>query len=263
MGNFPLRHLSVRVPWHDSGWKGVICQAPHLNGACVKLKGITDKKNDEQECKIAGRSLDDLEAQDLPPCVNERGSFMASFELEPIKRHALAHMNPDDYGHFQPTPQRYPAYSAGVVPFRWLMRDNLEDIARDLELDASLDREPELKYVSRWVHEAGDQTALLDGFAGHLREEDSLCLFYAKHVPFVEGTARVLIGAGRIKKIGKLSEYDRQGEGPRGMLWERPVQHSIRPKGEDGFLMPYAELLARAEEDPSLDLRALYRQGSG
>ncbi len=38
------------------------------------------------------------------------------------------------------------------------------------------------------------------------------------------------------------------------MLWERPIQHSIRPKGEDGFLMPYAELLARAKEDPSLDL---------
>lgn len=70
------------------------------------------------------------------------------------------------------------------------MRENLEDIARDLELDASLDREPELKYESRWVHEAGNQTALLDGFAGHLREEDSLCLFYAKHVPFVEGKAR-------------------------------------------------------------------------
>lgn len=254
MGNFPLRHLSIRVPWHDSGWKGVICQAPHLNGACVKLKGITDKKNDEQECKIAGRSLDDLPAQDLPPCVNERGSFMASFELEPVKRHALAHMNPDAYGHFQPTPQRYPAYSAGVVPFRWLMRENIVDIARDLELDASLDREPDLNYESRWVHEAGNQTALLDGFAGHLREEDSLCLFYAKHVPFVEGTARVLIGAGRVKQIGKLSEYDRNGAGPRGMLWERPVQHSIRPKGEDGFLMPYAELLAKAEEDPSLDL---------
>lgn len=254
MSNFPLRHLSVRVPWHDSGWKGVVCQAPHLNGACVKLKGITDKKNDEQECKIAGCSLDDLAAQDLPPCVNERGAFMAPFELEPIKRHALAHMNAADYGHFQPTPQRYPAYAVGVVPFRWLMREELEGIASNLELDASLDREPKLKYESRWVHEAGNQTALLDGFAGHLREGDSLCLFYAKHVPFVEGTARVLLGAGRIKKIGKLSEYDRKGEGARGMLWERPVQHSIRPKGEDGFLIPYVELLARAEEDPTLDL---------
>lgn len=254
MSIFPLRHLSVRVPWHDSGWKGVVCQAPNLNGACVKLKGIASSKNDESENKVAGRSLEDLVAQDLPPCVNERGSFMAPFELEPIKRHALAHMNPTDYGHFQPTPQRYPPYSAGIVPFRWLMRENLEDYARDLELDAALDREPELKYVSRWVHEAGNQTALLDGFAGHLREEDSLCLFYAKHVPFVEGTARVLIGAGRIKKIGTLREYKRKGEGPRGMLWERPVQHSIRPKGEDGFLMPYAELLARAEEDASLDI---------
>lgn len=254
MSKFPLRHLSVRVPWHDSGWAGVVCKAPQLNGACVKLKGIAGSKNDEQECKVAGKSLDNLAAEELPPCINERGSFMAPFELEPIKRHALAHMNPDDYGHFQPTPQRYPAYSVGIVPFRWLMRDNLEDLVRELEVDASLDREPELKYVSSWVHEAGNQTALLEGFVGHLREEDSLCLFYAKHVPFVEGTARVLIGAGRIKNIGKLSEYRRKGEGPRGMLWERPVQHSIRPNGEDGFLMPYTELLAKAEADPSLDL---------
>lgn len=254
MSKFPLRHLSVRVPWHDSGWAGVVCKAPQLNGACVKLKGIASSKNDEQECKIAGKSLDNLPAEELPPCINERGSFMAPFELEPIKRHALAHMNPDDYGHFQPTPQRYPAYSVGIVPFRWLMRDNLESLARELEVDASLDREPELKYESHWVHEAGNQTALLEGFAGHLREEDSLCLFYAKHVPFVEGTARVLIGAGRIKNIGKLSEYQRKGEGPRGMLWERPVQHSIRPNGEDGFLMPYTELLAKVEEDPTLDL---------
>lgn len=254
MSKFPLRHLSVRVPWHDSGWSGVVCKSPNLNGACVKLKGIAGSKNDEKECEIAGKSLDDLAPEDFPPCVNERGSFMAPFGLEPIKRHALAHMNPADYGHFRPTPQRYPAFSAGIVPFRWLMRENLEDLARDLELDAAIDREPELKYESRWVHEAGNQTALLDGFAGHLRESDSLMLFYAKHVPFVEGTARVLIGAGRIKKIGKLSEYRREGEGPSGMLWERPVQHSIRPDGDDGFLMPYAELLAKAEADPSLDL---------
>jgi Winged helix-turn-helix DNA-binding len=33
--------------------------------------------------------------------------------------------------------------------------------------------------------------------------------FYAKHVPFVEGTGRILIGAGRIKQIGKLTKYER------------------------------------------------------
>jgi len=28
MNNFPLRHLSVCVPWHDSGWAGTVCSAP-------------------------------------------------------------------------------------------------------------------------------------------------------------------------------------------------------------------------------------------
>ena len=106
---------------------------------------------------------------------------------------------------------------------------------------------------SQWVHEAQNQTALLEGFAAHLRNEDSLCLFYAKHVPFSEGTGRILVGAGRIKEIGPLTEYMRSGEGMRGMLWERPIQHSIRPKGQDGFLMPYSELLRLAEADPSID----------
>jgi hypothetical protein len=33
MNKFPLRHVSVRVPWHDAGWAGVVCSAPALNGA--------------------------------------------------------------------------------------------------------------------------------------------------------------------------------------------------------------------------------------
>jgi hypothetical protein len=104
------------------------------------------------------------------------------------------------------------------------------------------------------VHEARNQSALLDAFAGHLRRDDSLCLFYSKHVPFFEGTGRVLIGAGQVKAIGNLIEYDSEGIGPPGMVWERPIQHSIRPKGQDGFLMPYHEVLHLAEQDPALDL---------
>ena len=253
-GSYPLRHVSVRVPWHDAGWNGTVCSAPQLNGACAKLKGIAGSKNDAQEMAVAGRKLDEIPVEQWPACVNERGMFMAPMELDVIKRHALASQNPQNYGHFRPTPQRYPAYSAGIVPFRWLMRDNLDYYADTLDLDVDSEREPDLGYVSNWVHEAANQTALLDGFAGHLRENDSLSLFYAKHVPFVEGTGRILVGAGRIKQIGELSEYKREGVGPAGMVWERPMQHSIRPKGKDGFVMPYLEMLSRAQEDPSLDL---------
>ncbi|MGB5147003.1 MAG: AAA family ATPase [Porticoccaceae bacterium] len=252
--NYPLKHVSVRVPWHDSGWAGTVCKAPQLNGACAKLKRIAGSKNDVAEVGSATKRLDELDREQWPPCVDERATFMAPFELELVKRHALARSDSEHYGHFGPTPQRYPAYSAGIVPFRWMMRDSLEDLADGLEIDASLDREPDLGYQTSWIHEAQNQTELLDAFAGHLQPQASLTLFYAKHVPFVEGTGRVLIGAGRITSIGALTEYKREGEGPRGMLWERPIQHSIRPKATDGFLMPYVELLQRAEQDPDLDI---------
>lgn len=250
----PFRHLSIRVPWHDGGWGGSVCSAPHLNGACAKLNRIASAKNDDQEKLIAGRSLEELPREQWPCCVEERATFMAPFELEQIKRHALAKTNPKHYGHFQPTPQRYPAFSAGVVPYRWMMRQNL-DLYRDLyELDVDEGREPELGYRSEWVHEVENQQSLLNGFASHLRTNDSLCFFYAKYVPFVEGTGRILIGAGRVNELLPLKEYDRKGNGMKGMIWERPVQHSIRPKGKDGFLLPYYDLLKRKEEDSALDL---------
>jgi ATP-dependent exoDNAse (exonuclease V) alpha subunit len=251
---FPLRHLSVRVPWHDAGWAGVVCNAPQLNGACVKLKRIAGLKRDDIEQGIHGESLETLPAGQWPCCVEERATFMAPFEMEQTKRHALADKNPKHYGHFIPTTQRYPAYSAGIVPFRWMMRENMDGYRDLYELDVDDAREPDLGYTTSWIHEAANQNALLDGFANHLQTEESLCFFYAKHVPFVEGTGRILIGVGRIKGIGELKEYGRNGDGMRGMVWERPIQHSIRPTGKDGFLVPYYEILKRAEEDPSLDL---------
>ena len=59
----PFRHLSIRVPWHDGGWGGSVCSAPHLNGACAKLNRIASAKNDDQEKLIAGRSLEELAAR--------------------------------------------------------------------------------------------------------------------------------------------------------------------------------------------------------
>ena len=255
MNSYPLRHLSIRVPWHDSAWDGRICNKPHLNGACAKLTRIAEHKDEETERQVAGKKLNVLPIEQWPCCVHERAMFMAPFELVHDKRHALAIHNPTHYGHFLPTPQRYPAFSAGVVPFSWMMTENLEKRGEALALDVDSSREPDLGYHSSWVHEARNQTELLDAFANHLRQEDSLCLFYAKHVPFVEGTRRILVGAGRIKDIGRLAEFRRSDrELPRGMVWERPIQHSIRPNENDGFLFPYHQLLLKAAESPSIDL---------
>jgi hypothetical protein len=124
---YPLHHLSVRVPWHDAGWTGVVCRAPQLNGACAKLKRIAGAKKGEMEQHIAGKSLDEIPREQWPCCVDERATFMAPFEMSQIKRHALAEKSPQHYGHFKPTPQRYPAYSAGIVPFFWMMTKNIQE----------------------------------------------------------------------------------------------------------------------------------------
>jgi ATP-dependent exoDNAse (exonuclease V) alpha subunit len=134
------------------------------------------------------------------------------------------------------------------------MRENMNAYSDLYELEIDETREPDLGFDNDWVTEWQNQTVLMNGFANHLQKEESLCFFYAKHVPFVEGTGRILIGVGRIKVIGELKEYGRNGDGMRGMVWERPIQHSIRPAGKDGFLVPYYEILKRAEADPSLDM---------
>ena len=86
--DFPLRHLSIRVPWHDAGWAGVVCQSPQLNGACVKLKGIAAAEKDKEQT-VAGRCLDELPREQWPCCLDERSAFMAPFELELTKRHQM------------------------------------------------------------------------------------------------------------------------------------------------------------------------------
>lgn len=57
--------------------------------------------------------------------------------------------------------------------------------------------------------------------------------------------------------VGAAQEYayttkDLKGE-LRSMLWERMVQHSIRPDFKDGFLLPYHAAVAKAAEDPAYD----------
>ena len=34
------QHLSIRIPWKDNGYSGLICEQPCLNNACLRLKNI-------------------------------------------------------------------------------------------------------------------------------------------------------------------------------------------------------------------------------
>lgn len=56
------------------------------------------------------------------------------------------------------------------------------------------------------LQERSNQLALLDTFFGSLREQDSLCVFYAKRTPLSEQSRRVIVGVGRVTSIGEGTE---------------------------------------------------------
>src|SRR4051812_7475514 len=123
----PHQHMSIRVPWHDSGWQGTICEDPLGNSACLRLANIHLKRDDSDEIDRAGSSLEGVTSERLPPCVAERASFMAPFPItreveHPYKKSSKVH------AHYKATPLTLPAFSAGCVPFRWLLRENAAEI---------------------------------------------------------------------------------------------------------------------------------------
>ena len=259
----PLHHVTVRVPWHDAGWTGSVCTQPLDNTSCLILKGVSKARRDEIEVQHAGERFDRLASDARPPCVSERVSFMAPFRLPRMMTHPYAESCPDTHGHFAPTRFEQPPYSAACVPYQWLLREKVEGdtngeigLAQRLRLGWRPEREPDIRnrygkpVETAWVQERDNQLALLDTFFGALRPEESLCFFYAKRTPLSEQSRRVIVGVGRVLRIGEATEYATAENGPlRCVLWERNVVHSVRPGYADGFLFPYQEALALAAQD--------------
>ena len=122
----PFHHITIRVPWHDDGWTGNVCKHPLDNTSCLILPRIGEGRRDDVEVQHAAKRFDRLSSDALPPCVSERVSFMAPFPLVKIKTHPYADIYPETHGHFAPTRFEYPPYSAACMPFRWMLRENVE-----------------------------------------------------------------------------------------------------------------------------------------
>lgn len=260
----PLQHLSIRVPWHDNRWNGTVCQFPAANRLCRILKNIGENKDDDHEERIAGQRWAELEERQLPPCVSERGGFMAPFPLTVHRTHPYASWS-KAHTHFSPTPLRQSPYSAAVVPFGWTLREKAEqrvgefaihgyDPAREDRANALMGRRPD--NPTSWLQTKRNQRAVLDTFFGALQPEASLVFFYAKRTPLApEDTRRVIVGVGRVSGVGEPVEYRYHAEGElEAIVWDREVRHTIRPDMRDGFLLPYHELLEHWATQPELDL---------
>ena len=260
--SLPRRHLSVRVPWNDTGWTGVVCAAPSANHSCTVLPNVAENKDADQEELDAGRAWADLLADEataerrLPPCVSERGGFMRPkpFVMMRNHRYAQGRQPPRSHAHFAPTAHRMPGWSFEATPFEWVRRESAAVHAARWGIDYDFGLEethfPDLPRgpQNEWTQDYRNQLAMVDSFFSAIVKKESLVFAYVKDLPLVEDRepgARYLVGVGRVEDVGPVTEwaYSRAGR-LRSVMWERPVLHSIRPQMTDGFLLPYHALIA-------------------
>lgn len=254
-----LKHLSVRVPWHDNGWNGSVCNNPKANGACLVLKNCALNRDDEQEQSLAGQLLSNLTEKQYPVCIGERATFMAPFAINKTISHPYALSSPNSHGHLKATRLQFPAFAAAAVPYHWMLKENAKEKTAIYDLNYDDAKEPQLDWASgdNWVQEITNQKALLNCFFEHLQEETSLVFFYAKQVPFVEASGRVLAGVGKINKIIASEAYEGSNNRFGAAYWEHMILHSIRKDGRNGFLLPYHAAIEYQIETPSFDVAEL------
>lgn len=231
-----------------------MCKRPKENASCLALEQIREKRDDDTESEHAGEQFDKLSRDKRPPCFHERGSFMAPFSMTEEIEHPYSDSS-DLHENLNPYSLRHPPYSATAIPFRWMLQETGTEIARDLELDVREEREPDIDWMSTWFQEAHNQRELLETFHSAVEPGKSLCFFYAKQTPLTDDPRRVLIGAGRIQDTGSVVEYEVDDpEGFRACVWHVAVEHSIRPSFEDGFLLPYQEIIEKTQDSEEHNL---------
>ena len=208
--------------------------------------------------------MEDLPGGVLPPCVRERGAFLAG---RPISLPVVMPYSTwsQHHEHILPTTVQLPGYGGVMVPYRWMLREPAQLLARDLDIDLDLDREPQpplpnFMVHTAWLQEVENQRAMLEAFAEPLAPQTSLVFFYARRTPLSDGAANPIVAVALLEHIGKIDEYPYKGGVPGGrvqsMIWERPFQHSLRRTDDrwaGGVVLPYQEILALAETDPLIE----------
>lgn len=250
------QHISVRVPWHDDGWDGTVCQNPGENNVCLRLTNISEKKDNLFEQSICGQCM--AHNEENLPCISEGSAFMSDSSLVRTTIHPYRQLNKATHGHFLPTKIVYPAYSFATKPFAWMMLGNIEKKQEEFGIDFKSEREPMLGFETSWIQEAKNHQAIFDAFYGDVVPDQSLVIAYAKQVPFVEAPRLVIIAMEHVKKYIPSVEHEHTDDNSlRLMTWEGHICHYIRPDHKDGFVIPYQEMMEYTNFHPDFDMSSI------
>lgn len=239
-----VKHLSMRVAWHDNQWNGTICCNPNSNGYCTQLPRIYEEKKDDEEPNKAWWELKPLE---LPPCKSEGGAFMNTKPYKRSFKHPYKDYKKANHSHLERTEIEVPPFSDFAVPFWWMLNKNQQEINNEYP-DLPFNQWAK-EFMSPWVYDDKRQHAILNIFFNAIVKNRSLVVFYTKSGnPVDEECQRLLIGIGLVTDKSGTHSYIKKGQGPDYPIWDRRISHSIRPIGhagdDQGFLVPYHDYLS-------------------
>jgi len=242
-----MKHISIRVPWHDKKWNGCVCEHPTNNPFCMMLKNICKDKNCEKEENIASQEWCNLPFNDLPACKGENGGFMNE---HPYKRefvHRYKNIKKDiPQNQLLPKIVEIPEFSFFGVPFLYLSKDCKDYLSERFPNFADDEDAP---FVTAWTFGRQRQYDILEWFSSNIKAGESLVTFYCKNGnPIDEDSRRIIVGLGEISCVSPILEYD-STINVKYPFWDLLMSHTIRKdlKKSKGFLLPYHEYLALDE----------------
>ncbi|MFV0152547.1 AAA family ATPase [Empedobacter falsenii] len=221
-----MKHISLRLAWHDDGWNGHICKNPRANTHCVGqhsypgdlISQARDLDWEEQE-NVAGCHCSAIDG--IPPC---------SYSINAFGNAAIkGESNPPDF--FKDNSKgiafEIPASTACIWPYEQMYSD-------DIKADKG----------SSQTYNYTKRLAAAKNFFKEVTPNESLVFYYAnKSNPFSEEDDRnfVLVGISRIKKIGEVMYYENVSEENKkkyadGFVWQLPITSKFP---DEGFAIPY------------------------
>ena len=234
-------HLSLRLPWHDRGWDGKVCDNPAANVFCCGEYGllaheIRQRKDEAEEENIKGLPVHYLKRDSYrPPCIRTIQAFGGSKSLYFEER-------PKDFLHtrdveIEPIRQDIAPDTAGTWPYDRVFR-RAEDVA---------DGTP-AEFLERYS--PAEAAENIKAFFGAIQPSRSLVFFYLNYDNPLNSERRkyVLVGAAEVDEVSPQLQWGRIDESKAriygDLVWNRFITHGF-DEGR-GARLPYDRYLKKS-----------------
>jgi hypothetical protein len=249
-----VKHITVRMAWHDNGWNGHVCQDPARNSYCVGSHSLLSDRlarNRNLDEEAPGAALDAALPEYLPPCFWTSAAFAE-------QQTQVVHMHP--FGRYQETkqiPGTLPSNSVFTWPFRLSMTHS----------------KPVAKQHGRYFPDLEER---ITRFCESLTPNESLVFFYLNYDNPVSADdyRYALVGCSLLTAVDNAGSFqfdDKELKRLRGkggmenfptLNWALQLSHA---GGEAAVRLPYKEYVeyvqAHPEEEAKLEqMRALIEE---